>query len=186
MMAIPTNRIHVATADGFITDPDGNAVVLYGADARSPKGDASYWREIADVVAYRLSDGEYMNLSEVRVKGLSSPREMGRIEVKVSPHDEHVMASGTFGFSGESMSDTASGRRLLSAVARFYDSHPELTAPLSADEVRASHLRDATSRVRIPSEAYHAGREYLTAGGDRETLRAAMLAELTCRVEEAW
>ena len=28
-MAIPTNRIHVATADGFITDPDGNAVALY-------------------------------------------------------------------------------------------------------------------------------------------------------------
>ena len=68
-MAIPTNRIHVATADGFITDPDGNAVALYGADARSPKGDASYWREIADVVAYRLSDGEWMNLSEVRIRG---------------------------------------------------------------------------------------------------------------------
>ena len=185
-MAIPTNRIHVATADGFITDPDGNAVALYGADARSPKGDASYWREIADVVAYRLSDGEWMNLSEVRIKGLGTPREMRRIEVKVSPRDGHVVAWGTFGFSGESMSDTASGRRLLGAVASFYEAHPELTAPLSADAVRACHLRDATSLVRIPSEAYHAGREYLTAGGDRETLRAAMLAELTRRVEEAW
>ena len=58
-MAIPTNRIHIATADGFITDLDGNAVVLYGADARSPKGDASHWREIADESCWGLIGREW-------------------------------------------------------------------------------------------------------------------------------
>lgn len=181
----PEGRIRITTADGFVTDMDGSAVALYASDARSPEGDKSYFRPIADVVAYRESDGEWMNLNMVRIKGLPTPREMGRIEVKIGRDDEPC-AWGSFGFSGDLMNDTRAGQRLLAAVAQFYSDRPDLTAKLSDEAVREAHLRDAVSRVRVPSEAHYAGRSYLGAGGTRESLRQAVLDEFVRQLDEEW
>lgn len=181
----PEGRIHITTADGFVTDLDGNAVALYASDARSPEGDKSYFRPVADVVAYRESDGEWMKLHAVRVKGLHTAREMGRIEVRIG-RDSQPWAWGSFGFGGDLMGDTRAGQRLLAAVSQFYVDHPELTSKLSDDAVRESHLRDAVARTRIPSEAYWAGREYLNAGGSRDALRKAVLDEFVRRLDEEW